>query len=38
MTNNADPDQLASSLPTLLAKDGYIRVQQDKVIINRINT
>ena len=35
MTNNADPDQLASSEAnwsgsTLLAKVGHIRVQQDQ--------
>ena len=35
MTNNADPDQLASSEAnwsgsTLFLKEGYIRVQQDK--------
>ena len=32
MPNSADPDQLASNLSesTLFAKDGYIRVQQDK--------
>ena len=35
MANSADPDQLASeeanrSGPTLFAKEGYDRVQQDK--------
>ena len=35
MANNADPDQLASSEAnwsesTLLAKAGYVQVQQDK--------
>ena len=35
MANSPDPDQLASSEayssgPTLFAKEGYIRVQQDK--------
>ena len=35
MANSTDPDQLASSeanwsRPTLFAKAGYIRVQQDK--------
>ena len=35
MANSADPDQLASSEanwsgPTLFAKAGYIRVQQEK--------
>ena len=35
MTNSADPDQLASSEAnwsgsTLFAKEGYIRVHQDK--------
>ena len=29
MANSADPDQLGSG-STLFAKEGYIRVQQDK--------
>ena len=41
MANSADPDQLASSEAnwsgsTLFAKAGYIRVQQDKVKIDKV--